>query len=172
MSSEKFCLQWTDFQDNIQSSFKDLRENIYLSDVTLACKDGQNIETHKVIICASSPILREIIMMNKHPHPLIYLKGVNTKNMNYIIDFMYYGEVNIFQEELEEVLELAEEFKLKGLHKTSSREQDVYNHFIDKDYKTNTVGLNKINKKNDNNYENIEQAQKNNHKRTTTFSNE
>merc|ERR1712240_613472 len=127
MSSEKYCLQWSSFQDNIHSTFKDLRNNLEFSDVTLACKDGQNIEAHKIIISASSPVLRDIIMMNKHPHPLIYMRGVNAKNMNYIIDFMYYGEVNIFQEELEDFIELAEEFQLKGLHKTSSTYQGANN---------------------------------------------
>ena len=76
MSSEKFCLQWTDFQDNIQSSFKELRDNLDLSDVTLACKDGRNINAHKAVIFTASPILRDIIMNNKHPHPLIYMKGI------------------------------------------------------------------------------------------------
>ena len=46
MSSEKFCLQWNDFQDNGLSPFKDLKDNQDLSDVTLSCKDGQNIEAH------------------------------------------------------------------------------------------------------------------------------
>merc|ERR1712126_101370 len=133
--------------------FNEHRDNLDLSDVTFACMDGQNIEAHKLIIFASSPILRDIIMMNKHPHPLIYMKGVNAKNMNYIIDFMYYGEVNIFQEELEGFLELAEEFKLKGLQTTSLGEKDVDNHFIAKDCK-NSSGLNKVTAHNDNNFEN------------------
>ena len=135
MSSEKFCLQWNDFQDNIQSSFKELRDNLDLSDVTLACKDGQNIEAHKFVLFGSSPILREIIMNNKHPHPLIYMKGVNAGIMKYIIDFMYYGEVNIFQDELEVFLELAQEFKLKGLQNTLGG-QNVNSNFINEDYST------------------------------------
>merc|ERR1711955_82762 len=111
-------------------------------DITFACKDDQKIDGHRVIISASSPVLRDIIMRNKHFHPLVYMRSVNAKNMNYIIDFMYYGEVNVFQEELEGFLELAEEFKLKGLHKTSSGEGDINNVDINEDYETYFVDQN------------------------------
>jgi len=164
MNLEKFCLQWNDFQDNIQSSYKQLRNDLELSDVTIACEDGQTIKAHKLIISSSSPILRDIITMNKHPHPLIYLRGVDAKKMNYIIDFMYYGEVNIFQEDLEEFLNLAEEFKLKGLHKTSFGENDVKIDFIDEFFST-SPGLNNVKEKKVAKFINLEQTDKTIHKR-------
>ena len=48
--SEKLCLQWNDFQDNIKSAFGNLREDNDFTDVTLACEDGQQVEAHKVIL--------------------------------------------------------------------------------------------------------------------------
>ena len=47
MSSEKYSLLWSNFKDNIQSSLKDFKDNGELYDITLACKDGHNIEAHK-----------------------------------------------------------------------------------------------------------------------------
>ena len=35
-ASEKLCLQWNDFKDNVTSSFGELREDKDLTDVTLA----------------------------------------------------------------------------------------------------------------------------------------
>ena len=70
--SEKLCLQWNDFQENITSTFKELREDTELTDVTLACEDGQQIETHKVVLASSSPFFMELLKKNEHPHPLIY----------------------------------------------------------------------------------------------------
>ena len=52
--SEKLCLQWNDFQENIESAFVNLREDNDFTDVTLACEDGQQVEAHKVILAASS----------------------------------------------------------------------------------------------------------------------
>ena len=50
--TEKLCLQWNDFQDNVKNAFGHLRNTTDFVDVTLACKDGQHIEAHKVILSA------------------------------------------------------------------------------------------------------------------------
>ena len=50
--SEKLCLQWNDFQENINSSFKQLRNNEELSDVTLVSDDGGYVGAHKVVLAS------------------------------------------------------------------------------------------------------------------------
>ena len=81
--SEKLCLQWNEFKENITSALGSLREDKDFADVTLACEDGQQIVAHKVILVASSPLFKKILTANKHSHPLIYLRGwkLNTHNM-------------------------------------------------------------------------------------------
>ena len=83
--------------------------------VTLACEDGQEVEAHKVVLIASSPFFLNILKRNKHPHPLIYMRGVKSENLTAIVDFFYHGEANVFQENLDSFLVLAEELQLKGL---------------------------------------------------------
>ena len=114
-SSEKLCLQWNDFKDNVTSSFGELRGDRDLTDVTLACEDGQQLEAHKVILAASSPFFMNILKKNKHNHPLIYMRGLKSEDLLAIIDFLYFGEANVLQENLDSFLALAEELKLKGL---------------------------------------------------------
>ena len=113
--SEKLCLQWNDFQDNLKGAFGSLRENTDFADVTLACEDGDQIEAHKVILAASSPLFQEILKRNKHSHPLIYMRGVKSEVMLAILDFLYFGEANLFQENLDSFLVIAEELHLQGL---------------------------------------------------------
>ena len=113
--SEKLCLKWNDFQENVNTAFVNLRGNIDFSDVTLACEDGQQFEAHKVILVASSPFFHHLLKMNKHSHPLIYMRGIKSEDMSAIIDFLYCGEANVFQENLDSFLAIAEELKLKGL---------------------------------------------------------
>ena len=67
--SEKLCLQWNDFQENIKSAFGNLREDNDFTDVTLACEDGQQVEAHKVILAASSPFFQKLLGRSNHPHP-------------------------------------------------------------------------------------------------------
>ena len=73
--SEKLCLQWNDFQDNIKSAFGKLREDKDFTDVTLACEDGQQVEAHKVILAASSHFFQNLLRRIKHPHPMVYMRG-------------------------------------------------------------------------------------------------
>ena len=113
--SEKLCLKWNDFQENVNSAFGNLREDNEFADVTLACEDGQQIEAHKVILAASSPFFQNLLKRNRHPYPLIYMRGVKSENLLAIVDFLYCGEANVFQENLDSFLAIAEELKLKGL---------------------------------------------------------
>ena len=123
--SEKLCLNWNDFQDNVKSAFGNLRDDQDSADVTLACEDGQKIEAHKVILVASSPFLQKLLKLNKHPHPLIYMKGMKSEDLSAIIDFLYYGSANVYQENLESFLSIAEEFQLKGLRRQDKNGKNV-----------------------------------------------
>ena len=113
--SEKLCLQWNDYKDDVESTFGVLREDKEFTDVTLACEDGQQMEAHKVILSSLSSFFKKILKKNKHPHPLIYLKGFQSKDFLSILDFLYSGETNVYQEDLNSFLAIAEEIQLKGL---------------------------------------------------------
>ena len=112
---QKLCLQWDDFQDNIKTAFGKLREVNDFADVTLACEDGQQVEAHKVILASSSPFFQKLLRRNDHPHPLIYMRGVKSDDLLAIMDFLYNGEANVSQENLDSFLAFAEELQLKGL---------------------------------------------------------
>jgi len=114
MSSEKFCLRWNDFESNISVAFRELRDDKDFFDVTLACEDEQ-IQAHKVILSACSPFFRQILRRNAHQHPLLYLKGVKYTDVQSVLNFMYHGEVNVAQEDLNSFLAVAEELRVKGL---------------------------------------------------------
>ena len=115
-TSEKFCLKWNDFQQNINTAFKALRKDAEFTDVTLACEDGNQVEAHKVVLAASSPFFHNILKRNKHVHPLIYMRGMKFEDLLAVVDFLYYGEANIYQENLDNFLTIAEELDLKGLN--------------------------------------------------------
>jgi hypothetical protein len=119
MGSEKFCLRWNDFESNISCAFRELRDDKDFFDVTLACDDEQ-IQAHKVIISACSPFFRNILRRNHHQHPLLYLKGVKYTDLQSVLNFMYHGEVNVAQEELNSFLAVAEDLQIKGLTQNQS----------------------------------------------------
>ena len=124
--SEKLCLQWNDFKENITASFGSLRHDEDFADVTLACEDGKQVEAHKVILASSSPVFQKILKSNKHAHPLLYMRGMKSEDLLAILDFLYCGETNVYQEDLDSFLAIAEELELKGLMgKSKQEEQEI-----------------------------------------------
>ena len=87
--------------------------------MTLACEEEQ-VQAHKVILSACSPFFRAVLRKNPHSHPLLYLKGVKYGDMQAVLNFMYHGEVNVAQEDLNSFLSVAEELKVKGLTQDQS----------------------------------------------------
>ena len=119
--SEKLCLQWNDFKENITASFENLRHDEDFADVTLACEDGKQVEAHKVVLASSSPVFQKILKRNKHAHPLIYMRGMRSEDVSAVLDFLYCGETNVYQEDLDYFLTIAEELELKGLMGNSNQ---------------------------------------------------
>jgi len=119
-SSEKFCLRWNDFEANVSSAFREIRDEKDFFDVTLACDDDSQIQAHKVIIAACSPFFRNVLRKNSHQHPLLYLKGVKYKELVSVLNFMYMGEVNVAQDDLNSFLAVAEDLRVKGLTQGSN----------------------------------------------------
>jgi len=116
-SSDNFCLRWNDFESNISTSFRELREDSEFFDVTLCCDNGTDIvPAHKVILAACSPLFRKILSRQKNQqNPFLYLKGIRLKELQAVLNFMYHGEVNVAQDSLNNFLAVAEELAVKGL---------------------------------------------------------
>ena len=114
METEKFCLRWNDFETNISTAFKELREDKDFFDVTLAC-DDETVEAHKVVISACSPFFRHILAKAKQAHPFIYLKGILHQDLLALLDYMYDGATKVATEDVNRFIEVAKELKIKGL---------------------------------------------------------
>ena len=113
--SERFNFKWNDFHSNVSKSYSLLRNEEYFHDVTLVGDDHRQISAHKLVLSASSEYFTDIFKNNKHSHPLLCFDGIKNHDLNNILDFVYRGEVQIYQENLYQFLAIAQRFKLKGL---------------------------------------------------------
>ena len=132
MSTEKLSLAWNEFEDTSVQNCRNLLCDTEFVDVTLASHDDEQIQAHKVILCSASPFFKRIISKNKHQHPLLFLRNVQMKTLKSLINFIYLGHVEVEQEDLNEFLEVAKDFEIKGLsngknvqNKLSSTETDI-----------------------------------------------
>ena len=113
--SEKYCLSWNDFKDSVSRSFGLLREEKDFFDVTLVTQDEVHLSAHKVVLSASSQFFKNILRKSPSNHPMIYLGGIDSKELGFIMDYVYQGEVKIYQEQLDKFLECASKLKIEGL---------------------------------------------------------
>ena len=113
--SEKFTLRWNDFENNVTESFATLREEADFFDVTLVTEDLVQLFAHKVVLSSCSSVFKQLLKSSSHPHPVLFLRGVRSKALEYILDFIYSGKIDIFQDHLNDFLELGQDLKLKGV---------------------------------------------------------
>ena len=127
--SEKFCLKWNDFHSNISKSFGLFRNEDYLHDVTLVSDDHQQFSAHKLVLSACSEYFKNIFQHNSKPnaHPLLCLDGISSGDLNNIMDYIYNGEVQIFQENLDRFLNVAQRLKLEGLMENDAGFKNNFN---------------------------------------------
>ena len=124
-TSGKLCLQWDDFKDHAGDTLRDLWLDSDFSDVTLVGEDCQQIAAHKIILMASSTILRKLLLHSKHPHPLLYMRGINSKDLAAVLEFMYQGQVSIGKEDVNRFLGVASELGIKGLKESSWDKENI-----------------------------------------------
>ena len=56
-----------------------MRDNEFC-DVTLASVDGQKFKAHKVILSASSIFFKKLLVNEKNPHSLIFMRGIENES--------------------------------------------------------------------------------------------
>ena len=99
---------------HFRQHFRELREDERLFDVTLVTDDGQHIQAHKIILSAGSHFFSDIFLKSNQTNMLIYLKGINSVQLEHLLDFIYNGEASVGQEELKEFLETGKELQVKS----------------------------------------------------------
>jgi hypothetical protein len=114
MTMQQYCLRWNNHQPNFISVFSSLLNSESLVDVTLAA-EGRHLQAHKVVLSACSSYFQSLFTINPCQHPIVILKDVKFTDLKVMVDFMYYGEVNVSQEQLPHILKTAEMLKIKGL---------------------------------------------------------
>ena len=115
--ADKYTLNWNTFTDHLQLMFKDHFEQDKYSDVTLVCDDQTQFKAHKIVLSACSPVFKKIIDNNPSQHPLIYLRGIQSYEMESILQFMYLGEGKFYYERMGEFLKVAKDLEVKEISK-------------------------------------------------------
>ncbi|XP_036221597.2 protein abrupt isoform X1 [Bactrocera oleae] len=109
-----YALKWSEFQSSIVNCFQRLRDEEDFVDVTISC-DQRSFAAHRVVLSACSPYFRKLLKSNPCKHPIVILRDVYSEHMECLLSFMYNGEVNIRQDQLQDFLKTAHMLQIRGL---------------------------------------------------------
>ena len=117
-------MTWSNYNTMITRSFSKLRNDTDLSDVTLISDDQEAIPAHKVVLSTCSDFFKKVFHKNIHNNLVLYLSDMKSKEVNQILDYIYFGEINILQDNLERFIQIAQKLKLEGLGDDSKQNEE------------------------------------------------
>ncbi|KAB7508103.1 Longitudinals lacking protein [Armadillidium nasatum] len=94
MNDEELALKWNNHQSTFLQIIKCLRHKNMFADATLAC-NGKFFSVHKLVLSACSDYFGDIFYEARGQNPVIILKDIDCKNLEYLLDYMYVGEINL-----------------------------------------------------------------------------
>ena len=77
--------------------------------------DQTQFKAHKIFLSACSPVFKKIIESNPSQHPLVYLRGIQSHEMESILQFMYLGEGKFYHERMREFIKVAQDLEVKEI---------------------------------------------------------
>lgn len=116
---QQFCLRWNNYQSNLTNVFDELLQSESFVDVTLSC-EGHSIKAHKMVLSACSPYFQALFYDNPCQHPIIIMRDVSWSDLKALVEFMYKGEINVCQDQINPLLKVAETLKIRGLAEVSA----------------------------------------------------
>ncbi|XP_059620583.1 transcription factor GAGA isoform X2 [Phlebotomus argentipes] len=109
-----YSLTWGDYGTSLVSAVQLLRCHGDLVDCTLAA-GGRSFPAHKIVLCAASPYLLDLLKNTPCKHPVVMLAGVNANDLEALLEFVYRGEVSVDHSQLPSLLQAAHCLNIQGL---------------------------------------------------------
>ncbi|XP_022216929.2 uncharacterized protein LOC111070577 [Drosophila obscura] len=114
-NQQQFCLRWHNHQTSLLSTLPVLLDQSQLTDVTISA-EGRQLRAHRVVLSACSSFFMDIFRaLEASNHPVIIIPGASFGAIVSLLTFMYSGEVNVYEEQIPMLLNLAETLGIKGL---------------------------------------------------------
>jgi len=114
MDGELLSLKWNNHRTTFYHVISGLRNKESYTDVTLAC-DGKFYPVHKLVLSTCSEYFSDIFERTNCKNPVVILKDIQCSDLEFLLDYMYIGEVNVRQNELSSLIKAAECLRVKGL---------------------------------------------------------
>ncbi|XP_068249868.1 uncharacterized protein [Palaemon carinicauda] len=116
MEVARVKLKWNNHQCIFSHYLQDYCNQPMFSDAMIAC-EGRIFMVHRIILSTCSHYFEEIFQRspNDNARPVIILNDTPVETIEWLLSYMYCGEVTIPKDSLSLLFKLAEQLKVKGL---------------------------------------------------------
>ena len=80
-----------------------------MTDVILATMDEQRLQAHKLILYYGSTFFKNIFMKNSNRNLFIYLKDIQYKYLKMLLEYLYTGQCQVEERELQDFLSVGKD---------------------------------------------------------------
>ena len=112
MASLKHNVALQNFSLHLSQTYRCLFEDKKFSDVTLISDDQTQFQSHRFILSASSKVFANILENIPQSNPVVFLKGVSSEDLESLLKYLYYGEVNIPYNSVQQFLNTLDSFDI------------------------------------------------------------
>jgi len=123
-----YDMVWEAHTDHLKELMKIMMMSRDTAEVTLVCDDHKQIKAHKVILSASSSFFKSVLENTNHPNPFIYLRGIDSVEMDSLLQFIYLGQASVSKAKLDQFVKVAKDLKVKELTENEGMESRVQNY--------------------------------------------
>lgn len=121
--SSKSHMKFDNFQNYTYKAQYEMRNNEFC-DVTLVDADNKKFVAHKVVLAGCSTFFKNMLLGEKHPHPVIFMRGVEHDVLNALLEVIYCGETSIEKEHINSFVTLCTEIELFGVTKEALEKEN------------------------------------------------
>ena len=94
MAGEDFLLKWNDHHTLFFAGAEELCREEEYTDVTLSA-GSKFFSAHKLVLSICSPYFRQLFKRLGNEKSVIYLKDVDPKHLELLLEYMYKGEIKV-----------------------------------------------------------------------------
>lgn len=114
VAGEDFLLKWNDHHALFFAGAEELVSAEEYTDVTLAA-GPRFFAAHRLVLSICSPYFRQLFKRLGGEKAVIFLKDVEPKHLELLLEYMYKGEIKVEETELVNVLNTAQSLEIRGL---------------------------------------------------------
>ena len=130
-TASKLRFEWRDHSNELSKLSRELFGQDDLSDVTLTCRGGAAYHAHKMVLVAASTYFRNFFKEVKGKitqHQVIFMKDIEPAIMEHILQFLYLGEVEVPNDDVEAIIKISRELGVVGLSTIKTKEESEDGH--------------------------------------------